>query len=193
MTIADTILNTRTYRRFDNSHKISIETLEGLINLGRLSGSGRNAQPWQYALINDTELCSVIFPHIGWAGYLSDWRGPVENERPSAYILCILNNNWTKGTKADAMFDLGIASQSMLVGATELGLGGCRIGAFSPKVTDHFNIEDNSTLELIIALGKPVEQIEITECEDDNIKYYRDEKQTHYVPKRTLKDIIVSV
>ena len=90
---------------------ISTATLYDLIDLARLGGSARNGQPWQYMIANSPVLCDKIFPYLGWAGYLTDWKGPIEGERPSAYILCLLNKNRLKGPESEAQFDLGIATQ----------------------------------------------------------------------------------
>ena len=123
----DIIAKTRTFRKFRPSANITRETLENLIDLGRLGGSARNCQPWQYLIVTAQHDCEAIFPYLAWAGYLSDWKGPDIGERPSAYILCYLNTQWLKGSQQEAHFDLGIATQNMLLGATSLGLSGCRI------------------------------------------------------------------
>lgn len=188
----DIIAKTRTYRKFDESSKITIEELHNLIELGRLAGSARNCQPWQYLAVNDPEECSAIFPHLAWAGYLTDWKGPEEGERPAAYILCYLNSQWLKGSQQEAHFDLGIATQNMLLGATAAGYGGCRIGAFSPKLQDVYDFPENLQLHLIIALGVPAEQVVIESCDGDDIKYWRDDNAIHHVPKRKLADILLS-
>lgn len=188
------IKETRSYRRFDQSRQIADSTLENLVELARLGGSARNCQPWQYALISDQQRCAEIFPYLGWAGYLPDWKGPVEGERPTAYILCLLNRDWLTGSDALAQFDLGVATQNLLLGAMQEGIGGCRIGAFSPKLADLFELPEHLELSLVLALGYPVETVVLKESGDDgDIKYYRDEQQVHYVPKRRLKDILVSL
>jgi len=188
------ISKTRTYRRFDQSRGIADQTLEGLVNLARLGGSARNCQPWQYTVINTPETCARIFPYLAWAGYLTDWKGPEEGERPASYILCLLNRSWLKGNDKEAQFDLGIASQNMLLGAMEQGIGACRIGAFSPKLASIFDMPANLELSLVIALGYPKETVVIEGVsESGDIKYWRDQSSTHHVPKRSLDDLLVNL
>ena len=122
------IKKTRSYRRFAESRRLTLDDLGQLIDLARLGGSARNQQSWQYMPVTDPGLCELIFPHIGWAGYLSDWKGPKEGERPNSYILCLLNKDWLKGPEKEAQFDLGTATQNLLLGAMQMGIGGCRIG-----------------------------------------------------------------
>lgn len=188
------IAKTRTFRRFNQKEAISTATLHELIDLARLGGSARNGQPWQYVLVNTPELCAKIFPYLGWAGYLTDWKGPVEGERPSAYILCLLNRNRLKGPETEAQFDLGVATQNLLLGAMEKRIGGCRIGAFNPHLADLFDLPGHLTISLVIALGKPRETVIIEECRDeDDVRYWRDENGVHHVPKRSLKDCLLTV
>lgn len=187
-----TISETRTYRRFKKNRPIESKVLQDLIELARLGGSARNCQPLQYLIINSDKLCANVFPHLGWAGYLPDWKGPGEDERPAAYILCYINNNWLKGPTREAYFDLGIASQNILLGATELGLGGCRIASFSKQLSTMFSFAEHLELCLVIALGEPIETVVLEECKGDNIKYWRDAEKVHHVPKRLLADVLLT-
>jgi len=188
------IARTRTFRRFVEKERIDSGILRDLIDLGRLGGSARNGQPWQYMIVNDPEQCKKIFPFLGWAGYLSDWKGPVEGERPSAYILCILNSKWLKGPESEAQFDLGIATQNMLLGAMEKRIGGCRIGAFNPKLAELFEMPQHLRISLVLALGKPRETVILEESRDEeDIKYWRDEHGVHHVPKRPLTSCMINL
>ena len=188
------IAKTRTFRRFFQKEAISSEVLSELLDLARLGGSARNGQPWQYMIINTPELCEKVFPFLGWAGYLSDWKGPVEGERPSAYILCLLNSNWLKGPESEAQFDLGVATQNLLLGAMENRLGGCRIGLFNPKLADLFDLPEHLAISLVVALGRPRETVIIEECkEDSDIKYWRDDDGVHHVPKRSLESCLITL
>ena len=48
------------------------------------------------------------------------------------------------------------------------------------------------SIMLIVAIGRPDEKIVLTEIENgQSTKYYRDEQDVHYVPKRKLEDIVI--
>lgn len=186
--IADLIAKNRSYRRFQKD-SISTETLRELINLARLSGSAANIQPLKFMISADAETNAKIFPCTMWAGYLKDWPGPAEDERPTSYII-ILGD--TKIAKTFGV-DHGIAAQSIMLGATELGLGGCMIGSIKrEELRENLNISEHLEILMILAIGKPKEKVVIEPVTaEEDIKYWRDNQQTHHVPKRSLEDIIV--
>jgi nitroreductase len=144
----------------------------------------------KYFLSCQPEINARIFPHLAWAGYLKDWGGPKEGERPSAYIIVLGDKTITHEFGCDH----GIAAQSILLGAVEKGLGGCIIGSVRRnELSRELNIPDQFDILIVIALGKPKEQVVIeTVGADGNIKYWRDEQGIHHVPKRTLEEIIIS-
>ncbi len=131
----------------------------------------------------------MIFPTLSWAGYLRDWEGPIEGERPSAYII-ILGD---KHIRANFGVDHGIAAQSIMLGAVEAGLGGCMIASIDRRdLADIFNLPEHLEILLVLALGLPVEEIIIEDVKaDGKIEYYRDQQARHYVPKRKLEEIII--
>jgi nitroreductase len=188
--IKDLVLKNRSYRRFYQEVTIDLETLKELIDLARLSASANNIQPLKYILSNEPSKNNLIFSYLAWAGYLSDWPGPAEGERPSAYII-ILGDTRLKQSLFGC--DHGIAAQSILLGATEKGFGGCMIGSIRKEnLRKALDIPSHCELLLVIALGKPKEKIEIEEVGvDGNIRYWRDKEDRHHVPKRSLDEIIV--
>ena len=277
--IKNLIKKSRSYRRFDNSFSVPLDTLRELIDFARLSPSGANLQPLKFIISNSRETNTKIFPCLAWAGYLKDWDGPIEKERPSAYIIilvsCIANKvkfDWSglegelfrnltcipsvcalisgrsyakrdqpykamafqrptttkynaddqhrlsylaafvhpeynrqitpylrymtpgdKNIKNEFSCDCGIAAQSIFLGATGNGLGGCMIGSIQKnKLADVLNIDPQYEIQLVIALGKSVETVQIDEMKSaDDVKYWRDEKNIHHVPKRSLDSIIL--
>ena len=123
--IKELIGKNRSYRRFFENDPITREVLIQLIDLARLSASARNSQSLKYYISNDRKINSTIFPNLAWAGYIKEWDGPEEGERPSAYIVMLNDNEIsTNYLCAD-----GIAAQSILLGAVELGFGGCIIAS----------------------------------------------------------------
>jgi nitroreductase len=186
--IKELITRNRSYRRFDEAVKVSSQQILKWIDLARLSGSGRNAQPLKYAIVTKTEMCAKIFPFLGWAGYLNNWKGPEEGERPVAYVAVIKDRSIAENHYCDD----GIAMQSILLGAAEDGFGGCVIGSVNKaKVAKLLGLNEEQELLYIIALGKPAEEVVIDEVIDGNIKYWRDENGVHHVPKRPIDEIVI--
>jgi nitroreductase len=187
--LKDLVVKNRSYRRFYEEESISWKVLEELIDLARLSPCGANLQALKYILSNEREANEQIFKALKWAGYLTDWAGPVEGERPAGYIVMLGDTE----IKRDFACDSGIASQSILLGATEEGLGGCILASIDrEKIRSIFNIPSNYEVLLVIALGKPKEEVVIEELkEGESVKYWRDEKAIHHVPKRKLEEIIL--
>lgn len=188
MELKDIVRKSRSYRRFFQDRLIGDELLEGWVDMARLTPSGRNMQPLKYALVNTPERCAELFPLLAWAGYLSDWEGPEEGDRPSAYI--VMCNDTSLAT--ESKWDQGIASQTMMLGAVEAGYGGCIIGSFRKKeLSEWLGLPENLTPVLVLALGIPKEVVILTDVKGGEIKYYRDAGGTHYVPKRSLEDILI--
>jgi len=185
--INDLILKNRSYRRFIETTKMTQDQLIKLVDLARLSPSSKNQQALRFMLIHDEKPCADLFDQLAWAGYIKDWAGPANGERPVAYIVIMGDNKL--GKQFDT--DVGIVAQSILLGAVEMGFGGCMIGSIkSQKVKEIFSIPDNLSVELVVALGEPIEKVVIEACKEGDIRYWRDENEIHHVPKRSLQEII---
>jgi len=189
--LRDLVFRNRSYRRFYQDVPIDGETLRQLVDLGRLSASGANRQPLKYWLSCDPATNALVFPCLAWAGYLTDWPGPVEGERPSAYILVLCDTE----IAPSAGVDHGIAAQSILLGATEKGLGGCIVGSIQRgPLQQALGIADRYDILYVLALGMPKELVEIEPLPDSgDIRYWRDAAGVHHVPKRALDDLIITV
>ena len=187
--LRDLIIKNRSYRRFYQDVTIEYATLRELVDLARLSASGSNLQALKFILSCDADKNATKFACLGWAAYLKDWPGPAEGERPSAYIVILGDKEISQSFGVNP----GIAAQSILLGATEKGLGGCIIGSVDkPKLTQALEIPDRYEILLVLALGKPKETVVLeTVGPDGDIKYWRDSQGVHHVPKRPLDEIIL--
>ncbi len=187
--IRDLILKNRTYRRFDEAVEIGKDQVAEWIDLARLSSSGANLQPMKYIIVTEKEDREKIFSHLKWAASLPDWDGPKEGERPSAYIVMLLDY----GISKNPWWDHGISAQSIMLGAVENGYGGCMFGSLNKAgIKRDFAIGEEYEVMMVLALGKPVEEVVLEDIKDGKIKYYRDENNVHHVPKRKLEDMIIS-
>lgn len=188
--LKDLVLKCRSYRRFYGDVELSMDTLKELADLARVTGSAANLQTLRYRLVNDPQERSKVYDTLGWAGALQDWDGPDEDERPTAYII-MLNDQTIAKNRGN---DVGISAQTILLGAVEQGYGGCMLGNVRRNdLAAALGIDQEKyTIELVLALGKPNEDIRLVEVgADGSTTYYRDENQVHYVPKRALEDILV--
>jgi len=187
--LRDLIRNNRSYRRFQQDVAMDPQTLRELVDLARLSASAGNMQPLRYILSCDPEKNALIFPNLAWARYIENWPGPSEGERPSAYVIVLED----KQVDHPLHCDHGIAAQSILLGATEKGLGGCIIGAINKlNLRNVLSIPVRYDILLVIALGKPKEKVVVEKIQPEgSVKYWRDGEGVHHVPKRSLDDIIL--
>ena len=190
--LEDLVLKNRSYRRFEQSVRVEEATLRKLIGLARMTASAMNMQPLKYILSANSARNEDIFSCLSFAASLKDWKGPQEGEKPAAYIVILCDTS----IKEDAGCDHGIAAQTVMLGAVELGLGGCMIASINrDRLRRLLNIPDRFTILLVLALGKPAEKVvletlETTGSEGDT-RYWRDEHKIHYVPKRTLNELII--
>lgn len=188
--LRELIIQNRSYRRFFQSERITDSQLSEWIDLARNSASAGNAQCIKYILSTSETSNAQIFDQLAWAGYLKDWPGPEEGERPSAYVILLLDTQLAD----NFMCDDGIASQSILLGAVEAGFGGCIIRSVNrKKLGELLTLSDQYEIIQVLALGKPKEVVVLEEIKDGEIKYWRDENQIHHVPKRSLDEIILKV
>jgi nitroreductase len=190
MKLKELVLKTRSYRRFIESFRIDSKTLIDLVDLARLSASGANRQPLKYLIYNTISDCNRVFPSLIWAAYLKEWAGPESGERPSGYIIILGDKSISEGFGVDH----GIAAQSILLGATETGLGGCMIASIMrEELRKELKIPEKYEILLVLALGKPVENVIIDEIKDGDVKYWRDSDKNHHVPKRPLSEVIINL
>jgi len=188
--LKDLILKNRSYRRFYETERISENQLKEWIDLARISSSARNAQPLKYILITSPEQCGQIFLLLSWAGFLKDWNGPVPGERPSAYIVMLMDRD----IAVNCLCDDGIAAQSIMLGAVESGYGGCIVASVKrAELQKMFKLDSRFEIIQVLALGRPAETVVLEEIKDGDYKYWRDEKSIHHVPKRSLEELILNV
>ncbi|MGE4299375.1 MAG: nitroreductase family protein [Desulfovibrionaceae bacterium] len=190
MDFKELVTRTRSYRRFKQGEPVAMETLKALVDLARQTASAANKQPLKYILSTSPATNAAIFPALGWAAYMPHWAGPAEGERPTGYVIICLDTSVADTPHCDQ----GIVSQTIMLGATEKGLGGCIMGSVNrDKLRAALDIPQGLDILLVLALGVPGETVVMDPVgEDGGIKYWRDDGGVHHVPKRALDEIIVA-
>ena len=191
--LTDLVLKNRSYRGYNKSRKVTKEELMELVDIARLCPSSANIQPLCYYLAWEPDEVARIQEQTRWAGAITHMKLPHPGMEPPAFIVILqdtkINDSMTRFQK-----DVGIVAQTMLLAAAEKGLGGCMIGNFQAgEVMEVLGLPEEIRPLLIVAFGKPAEEIHLVDVpEDGNTNYYRDENDVHYVPKRTLADELLN-
>lgn len=187
--LRDLVRSTRSYRRFVESHPVPIATLHELIGCARLAASGNNRQPLKYMLSADAGRNATIFARLRWAASLKTWTGPQPGERPAAYIIVLGDKEISQSFGCDH----GIASQTIMLAAASMGLGGCMLGAVDREgLRADLAIADRYEILLVLAIGKPSETVVVDDAAPgSDVTYWRDANDVHHVPKRTVAELIV--
>ena len=183
--IAKLLLRNRSHRAYDNSFQVREDQLRRIIDVNRLTPSARNQQVLRFRMVLDNEADKVL-PHIKMGAALPELHLPEKGSEPRAFIIIC-------STVEESRFvdiDLGIAAQSMLLQAVEIGLNGICIAAFDKqKIREELQLPFEPLL--ILAIGRGKDNIRLSEISaNESHNYYRKEG-VHYVPKLTIEELII--
>ena len=188
--LKDLVLKNRSYRAFDESRPITAKDMRALVDLARNVPSGMNKQPLRYRIVSERAELVKMVANTRYAGALSI-KLPPEGQNPTGFIV-IFNDSEINSPDFLSLKDCGIAAQTILLGAAEMGFGGCMLASFKPEILNaDLNIPARYVPLLAIALGTPAETVVLEDADEINAPYYRDADNVHHVPKRKLEDILL--
>lgn len=175
----------RSYRGYDAARAVTEADLLKMLEVVPWVGSGMNAQPLRFKLVTGADA-ALVHPLVKLGAALPEEHLPHAGEEPSAYIVVC---STVPGNRV-VDIDLGIAAQSILLRAVEMGLGGIFILNFKPS-------ELAAALKLpsqplaVLGIGKPIESIfMVPAAPGDSLDYYRKDG-AHFVPKLQVKDLLL--
>lgn len=175
----------RSYRGYDARFIVREDQLRRIIAVNTLTPSARNQQVLRFRPVLSDEAPAVL-PHLRMGGALPELRLPTPGTEPNAFIVVCS----TAEESREVSIDLGIAVQSMLLQAVEIGLNGLCIGAFDREAVRralHLPLEPL----LVVTIGKGAERIELTTVDADAERAYYRRDGIHYVPKLRTEDLIL--
>lgn len=189
----DLVKKSRSYRGFNENRAVTKQELEYLVECARFAPSSSNIQALKFFLAWEPETVGVIQPLTNWAKALKDIHLPHPGKNPTAFVV-ICQDKEVNDSPAMFQRDVGIAAQTMLLAAADMGLGGCMIANFSAgALREALKLPETIAPMLVVALGEPDEKVVLTELpESGATSYYRDENDVHYVPKRPLDQLILN-
>ena len=189
----DLVKKSRSFRAFDQSRRISREELMEFIDCVRYAPSSGNMQPLCYYLVYEQEDLDKVLPLLHWAAWLPERHLPDPGKEPTAAVVICCDTEIVKNPQF-SIRDVGVVAQVMILAAAEKDLGGIMIGNYdAKKLSEALQLPENQVPQLVVAFGKPDEDIILEDVEKGaDLKYYRDENDVHHVPKRKLEDIIIN-
>ena len=175
----------RRHRAYDVSFQVREDQLRRIIGVNRYTPSARNQQVLRFRMVLSDEAEKVL-PHIRLGAALPELNLPQKGSEPRAFI--IICSIVEESRFVD--IDLGIAAQSMLLQATEIGLNGICIAAFDKqRIKEQFNLPYEPLM--ILAIGRGKDNIVLTEIKaNESHNYYRKDG-IHYVPKLSFEELII--
>lgn len=185
-TLDELLLKNRSVRGYLKDYVVKKEELERIVAVCSKLPSARNQQVLRFRLVTRETGAEKVLRNVKMGAALPELHLPFEGTEPEAFI--VVMSTQTENKMID--IDLGIALQSMLLKAVEMGLNGLIIGAFN-KVELTKDLELPYEPLMVLSIGKSIEKIELTAIAPEDSHAYFREEGVHYVPKVMAKDLIV--
>ncbi len=145
MEVYQAIRTNRSVRQFTD-RPVSREDIERIVNAGRLSGSAKNAQPWQFVIVTRRETLRGLSECGPWCGHLAG----------AAFAVVLTADDLHDPPTLTKPFDLGRAAQNMILAAWELGIGSCMATIYEPeRVRSLLGIPKERAVPWAISFGYP--------------------------------------
>lgn len=193
MNIYEAATKRRSIRRFKDK-AVPFSILEKCIDAARLAPSGRNHQFLEFIAINDAEVLPAMFDNIGGSAKLPPERGgPRPDQAAKAYTVVLINKAKEGGDptrRRITSYDVGMATENIILTAWEQGIGCCPILMFNEKDIKMFlNIPEDYDIALVVAMGYP-DEMPVTEEVRDSTNIYVDDSNVRHVPKYKIADVM---
>ena len=131
--------------------EIPEETLQHILEAGRLAPSAKNGQPWKFIIVKDKDLRKKLV--------LACKNQEFIGEASVVIVGCATNPNYKMGNGEHSYtIDLAIALDHMSLQAASLGLGTCWIGTFyQDQVKKVLDIPEEVRVVALMPVGYPKE------------------------------------
>ncbi len=167
MELMEAIRTRRSIRRFSD-RPVEEEKLQALLEAVRQSPSWANMQCWRFVVVKDRQTrekiseLSYVESFFAPRGYKSNPARKGLAEAPVVIVACAdPGKSGMIGGQSYYLTDMGIAGQTLMLGARGLGLGTVFVGVFDEeKLRPLLGIPDDIRVVGIFPLGYPLEEKE---------------------------------
>jgi len=145
MQVSEAIKTNRAVRQFAE-RPVPPEDITRIVNAGRLSGSAKNRQPWTFIVVTERETLHALAACGPWCAHAAD----------AAFAVVLVVDDLQTPPTLTTPFDLGRASQNMILSAWELGIGSCMGTIYEPEVARQaLGIPEGKDVPWLISFGYP--------------------------------------
>ena len=118
---------------------LPLEAVERILDAGRLAGSARNRQPWQFVVVED----ATRRDRLAQAVYAPD------NVLTAGLVVAV-------AVRGSASFDCGRAAQNMMLAAWNDGIGSSPNGlADRDAAREALDLDDDLDIAIVLSFGYP--------------------------------------
>ncbi|MFX0092472.1 MAG: nitroreductase family protein [Candidatus Hodarchaeota archaeon] len=163
MEFLEVIKTRRSIRKYLET-PVPDESLQRILDVGRIAPSAANKQPWHFILIKDKTQQLKIKP-----AYDREWL----QNAPVILIVCVdINKGWTRADGREySTVDAAITMHSMILAAANEGLGTCWIANFKElELKKVLNIPENITPIAMTPIGYPDSEEKLRPFERKTLK-----------------------
>ena len=144
MNVIEAIRTKRAVRNFEDK-LLPKESIEVILNTGRLSQSAKNMQPWQFIAIQEKSILKALSTHGRYTNHLAG----------AALAVAILT--LPPEQRFSILFDAGQAAAYMQLAAWEIGIGSCLATIYEPdNARDLLGFPDEWHINIAISFGYPL-------------------------------------
>lgn len=184
--VYELIIERRTIRQF-RSDPVPTETLERVVNAGRLAPSVANLQPLEFIVVDAPEVKKEVFLCLKWAAYIAPEGDPRPGHEPVAYVVVLVD---TRVREKLFEYDVGAAVENMILAALAEEVGSCwLLSVDRDRLRETLQVPAHYRIDCVLALGYP-DETPVVETMVESPRYWKDAEGRLHVPKRALTTVL---
>ena len=149
MDVWTAIITQRAVRNF-SERPIPEDGLERILDAGRRAPSSKNTQPWEFVVVTDRELLAKLSRTGRYAGHLAG---------ATVAVFFVTEDTANPEALAKVLYDVGHATQSMMLVALELGIGTVHAAIYErARAAGVLGLPEGRRCDFAISLGYPAKE-----------------------------------